>query len=382
MGGGPAGSAAAFTLAAAGLDVQLIDKANFPRQKLCGGLVTMRSRRSFESIFGQSWDASLFRETHALRFFSDGRLLAQDRSEQTIHLTQRFDFDHYLLGLAQARGATLQLGHAVTSIDLDGRRLTLSDGSTASYRFLIGADGANSIVAKALFGRAFDPRKVWFCLESEIEAPDSECFAQNVIDIDFAAAPWGYGWIFPKRDSVTVGIGGMQRKNPDLKARFARFCAAHRLDPSRARLKGQFLPFCDFRGLPSRGSALVCGDAGGFVDPITGEGIGYAMQSGRLAGAAIAEAVRIGDDARAGELYRQSLAPTLASLASAARWTHAIYPPGLRRAFDAAIADAGTMRQGYLDLLAGTIDYDDLPALFRRQFSLGMRKLGRKLLPV
>src|SRR5665213_1329008 len=86
VGGGPAGSAAAYTLAAAGRSVCLIDKSEFPREKLCGGLITLRSKKTFEAIFGTPWDSNIFNSSREIYFFADGKELASQRADEDTQL--------------------------------------------------------------------------------------------------------------------------------------------------------------------------------------------------------------------------------------------------------------------------------------------------------
>ncbi|MFA6267470.1 MAG: FAD-dependent oxidoreductase, partial [Pseudolabrys sp.] len=101
VGGGPAGSAAAYTLAIAGRQVCVIDKAVFPRDKLCGGGLTFRAKRAFQQVFRRSWQADLLNASHEFYFHSNGRFVASFKSATPVDFMMRFDFDHYLLRLAQ-----------------------------------------------------------------------------------------------------------------------------------------------------------------------------------------------------------------------------------------------------------------------------------------
>ncbi|VAV89639.1 Geranylgeranyl/isoprenyl reductase [hydrothermal vent metagenome] len=165
----------------------------------------------------------------------------------------------------------------------------LGKGQTLEFTALIGTDGVNSMVAKALYGRAFNPGKIGFALEIEAQST-SPVDESSALRIDFDAAAWGYGWQFPKRAGHTIGICGLQACNPDMKAHLTAY--PERLGQGEnARVKGHFLPFGDFRRKPGRGNILLVGDAAGLVDPITGEGIAYALQSGRMAALAVHRAI-------------------------------------------------------------------------------------------
>ncbi len=324
IGGGPAGAAAAYTLAAAGRQVCVIDKAMFPRDKLCGGGLTFRAKRAFEQTFGQRWRADLFNTSHDVQFHAHGRFIAAFRSGTPIDFMMRAAFDHYLIGLAERAGAALRLGDAVAAIDAERQSVTLRSGAEIGFDCLIGADGVNSIVAKALYGRAFDPAQTAFALEAEV--PRSLLSRQgDIVEFDFTAARWGYGWVFPKPATVTIGVGGLHRLNADLRQRFARYVAAKGLRLDDLKVKGQFLPAGDIRSVPGRGNILLCGDAAGAVDPISGEGIPFALWTGAAAGRAVAVALaQPGADALT--LYRRDYDAIVAPLLRARRWRWLIYP--------------------------------------------------------
>jgi len=144
VGGGPSGGAAARTLAAAARTVCLIDKATFPREKLCGGLITLRRKRIFEDIFESSWNDEIFNSSTDISFFSNGRFLANVAGYSRLFFTMRYDFDNYLLNLARAAGAHLKLGHTVSHFDLDRKLISLKSGLEISFDHLVGADGVNS----------------------------------------------------------------------------------------------------------------------------------------------------------------------------------------------------------------------------------------------
>lgn len=332
VGGGPAGSAAAYTLAAAGKKVCLIDKADFPRDKLCGGGLTFRSKRAFERVFKRHWKAELFNSSQSFAFFSKGRFLASFTSETKIHFMMRLDFDHYLLGLARDAGATLKLGDAVGKIDLERQTVTLRSGQEIAFGFLIGADGVNSVVAKTLFGRAFDLASIVFALEAEVPR-DRLPHQGDRVEFDFSAARWGYGWVFPKQSTITIGIGGLHRLNPDLRHRLDLYFRRKGLDAREFKVKGQYLPGGDYRRVPGRSNVLLCGDAAGAVDPISGEGIPYAMQTGAAAGRAVALALSQPAGRSALSIYCDEYNNVIAELrrGKVRRWL--VYPRVVERVF-------------------------------------------------
>ncbi len=244
----------------------------------------------------------------------------------------RLDFDHYLLGLARDAGATLKLGDAVGKIDLERQTVTLRSGQEIAFGFLIGADGVNSVVAKTLYGRSFDPAQIAFALEAEVPR-DRLPHQGDRVEFDFSAARWGYGWVFPKQSTVTIGIGGLHRLNPDLRRRLDLYFQRKGLDAGDFKVKGQYLPGGDYRRVPGRSNVLLCGDAAGAVDPISGEGIPYAMQTGAAAGRAIALALSQPAGRSALSIYCDEYNNVIAELRRGKVWRWLVYPRVVERLF-------------------------------------------------
>jgi len=372
-GGGPAGSAAAYTAARAGLSTALIDKSDFPRDKLCGGGLTDRCRTSFETAFGQPLPDAIVLGGEHMAFFMAGAPLS--RMEGRIGLTMRRAFDAHMVSLARDAGANALLGDAVEDLDETGRVVILKSGRRIGYGHLIGADGVNSAIARRLFGAAFDPSAIGFGLEVEVPRADFPDCPEDV-EIDFGRADWGYGWVFPKRATFTIGVGGVHRRNPDMKARLAAYLTDKGLDPAKYKVKGQYLPFGRCRERPGRGRVLLCGDAAGFVDPITGEGIGYAIESGAAAAAAIARAVAARRPDAAYADYARGTRPIRAAMRQARGWRLLIFSRPAKGLFAKAFGRARILRQGYLDIMAGVKDYEDLWGLMGAEAS---RALGRRV---
>ena len=372
-GGGPAGAAAAFTAARAGLRTALIDKSVFPREKLCGGGLTDRCRASFAAVFGQTLPEEIVLSGDHMAFFMAGAPLS--RMQGRIGLTMRRAFDAHMVSLARDAGATTLLGDAVDDLDEAGRIVTLKSGRRLAYGHLVGADGVNSAIARRLYGAAFDPAVIGFGLEVEVPRADFPGCPEDV-EIDFGRADWGYGWVFPKHKTFTIGVGGVHRRNPDMKARLAAYLTDKGLDPTRYKVKGQYLPFGRCRERPGRGRILLCGDAAGFVDPITGEGIGYAIESGAAAGVAIAEALAARRPDAAYAAYAKATAPIRAAMRQARGWRLLIFSHPAKGLFAKAFGRARILRQGYLDIMAGAKDYDDLWGLMGAEAS---RALGRRV---
>lgn len=374
VGSGPAGSAAATTAAKAGFSVAIVDKATFPRDKLCGGLFTGRSQKAMRAIFGREVTDDLFVTTDHMRFLSKGRVLADIPNAPPVHLTMRRDFDAMLHAVALEAGAIPFVGQPIT--DLGDNSLTLRDGTELAFKVLIGADGVNSFVARSLFGRPFDPETIGFGLEIETPRKPSN---DGAVEIDLDAASWGYGWSFPKRETVTVGVGGINTRNADMKANMSTYVAQTGSDES-LRYKGQYLPFGDYKKRPGRDHILLAGDAAGLVDPITGEGIALAMESGHHAACAAIKALKQSRPQTALFHYLKLVKPIQGSIDQAKMWRLIMFPKATEGYFRKAFERGSALQMKYLELLAGEAEYADLRgALLRRIPKLGWRLLKHRL---
>ena len=356
IGCGPAGGAAAVTAARAGLKTALIDKARFPRQKLCGGLFTGRARSYYQEIFGENPPPDTMIEKSSVSFWQAETDLGTLTNVPPLYLTMRWDLDYGLYRHATAAGVADFTGSRIAALDLKKKEVVLPNGQHLGFRVLIGADGVNSAVARQIFGSAFDHARIGFGLE--IEAPASPPDAP--VRIDFGAAHWGYGWAFPKAQSTTIGVGGLLAANADMKAAMGDYLQKLGQDCPESAYKGHFIPFGHFRKTPGQGAVLLAGDAAGLVDPITGEGIAFAMKSGQLAALAAAQSLASGDPDKALTAYRDALRPLHRSLRWATRLRPLLFHPRLERHFRSAFQNSQNMKHAYMELMAGERDYPEL----------------------
>ncbi len=318
VGAGPAGSTAAYRLAVAGASVLLLDRARFPRDKPCGGGVTIRALRQLpfpiDPVVEEVVSSFELRIGHRHGFErTAGAPLAL--------MTQRRWLDLHLAERAVAAGAELRDGVKVTrargtSVEADGGWL---EGTV-----LIAADGANGVVARSL-GLGVDcDRPV--ALEGSIPyGPVArERYAGRLV-LEFGTVPGGYGWVFPKGDHVNVGVGGWASEGPRLREHLARLCAAHGMDAGTLQgLRGHRLPLRRPGSALAEGRVALIGDAAGLVDPLSGDGMYEAFLSARLA-AEQALAILSGDQ-DGFEPYAERLEAELAPLVRAS-W-------GAKRALD------------------------------------------------
>lgn len=380
VGAGPAGAAAARTARAQGLSTAIIDKAVFPRHKLCGALVSGRARKAMEQTFGLTTDRTRFLYSRQVAFKWDGEELCRFTAPHDLTYTYRLDFDHWLLTEAIAAGAQDFQGRRIAALDEAQSRLTLDDGTEIAYRVLIGADGATSPLAKRLFGRAFNPERIGFAFEAEAPGGQPE---EALMSIDFAVVNWGYGWNFPKHKTQTIGLGAIQSVEQDLKGRIHTYLTREGADPEAQKIKGAFIPLGDYRKTPGRANILFAGDAAGMVDGLTGEGIAYAIESGTHAAEAAAEVLVAGTPAQALKRYRARIAYIQTELDKSNRFRQFAFSSAFRPLFREKLATSERMRQTFFDLLEGEITYRDIEKIVARQslvkFGRGFTGWPRKL---
>jgi geranylgeranyl reductase family protein len=363
-------------LAASGMRVALVDKARFPRDKLCGGLLSERSLDALRQVFDTTAGVPIEITSTGAAAFDRGCPLVAARNCPPMHFTSRRTFDAALVELAVARGATLLEGSGVAAFDRSRRSVELSDGRTLTAPFVVGADGASSRVRR-LLGVATD--RAGFAVGLEIEVPRAS-FPRDVPapEIYFGLVDWGYAWVFPKRESLTVGIGGLAERNADMRACFRNFASIVLGRVPDQRPCGSPIPFGNFLRRPGAASTLLIGDAAGLVEPLTGEGIAYAVQSGQDAAHAIVEAARRNAPESALRLYMPRYRRIVRGFRDA-RWLRGLVFSGTTRAlFLRALQNNDRMVHKHMDVLAGTASYRDyarfaigetvrhLPGLWRR----------------
>ncbi|MGW5860558.1 geranylgeranyl reductase family protein [Streptomyces sp. NPDC055239] len=308
VGAGPAGASAAYAAAVAGRSVLVLEKAELPRYKTCGGGIIGPSRDALPPGFELP-----FRDrVHAVTFSLDGKFARTRRSKQMLFgLINRPEFDQQLVEHAQKAGAEVRTGVTVARVEQHGsavpdRRtvaVVLQGGETVLARAVVGADGSASRIG-AHVGVKLD--QVDLGLEAEIPVPQSvaEDWAGRVL-IDWGPMPGSYGWVFPKGDTLTVGVISARGEGSATKRYLEDFIARLGLAGFEPSISSGHLTRCRSDDSPlSRGRVVVCGDAAGLLEPWTREGISFALRSGRLAGE---WAVRIGEAHDAVDARRQAL---------------------------------------------------------------------------
>jgi geranylgeranyl reductase family protein len=313
VGAGPAGSVTAYRLASEGASVLLLDRARFPRDKPCGGGLTVRALRelpfSVEPVVEERVDTLEFRLRYGPRY-------ERRSTEPLIVMTQRRRLDAFLAERAAGAGAEFRDGTKVTAVsEVEGGVEVEAGGERLEASVLVGADGANGLSSKQL-GLGVDPT-YGVGLEGNVpyrDIGDDRYRGKAVLEL--ATIPGGYGWVFPKGDHANFGVGGWEAQGPKLREHLRVLCRAHGVDDGRLEsLRGHRLPLRRPDTPLARGRTLVVGDAGGLVDPLSGDGMYEAFVSARLASAAVLDL--LAEAAPGLEPYDAALRRRLARLASA-----------------------------------------------------------------
>ena len=319
VGAGPAGSTTAYYLAQAGLDVLLLEKSTFPREKVCGDGLTPRGVRALVAMGISVSEQDGWVRNKGLRVIGAGRRLELPWPELSSYpgyglVRPRTDLDQMLARRAQQAGARLVEGLTVTGPVLDDRtgRITgvtaraagADDERTYTSRVIIAADGNSSRLSVAMGLRKRDDRPLGVAVRTYYQTPrHDDDYLESWLDLwDGDRLLPGYGWIFGMGDGTSnVGLGLLNTSaafgHTDYHALLRRwlqgmpaewgFTEENRTQP----IRGAALPM-GFNRTPHyyRGLLLV-GDAGGMVNPFNGEGIAYAMESGEILARIVAQAL-------------------------------------------------------------------------------------------
>jgi geranylgeranyl reductase family protein len=325
VGGGPAGATLARRLAIGGRDVILIDRATFPRHKSCGGGLSRHTIRALDLDF------SSVVETEINRLVVDGawtgRFYIELYAENTCQVVNRWDFDAFLVKQAVLDGVRLLENYSLHNVvRKNGGFEVMTSGETIQSKIICACDGALSKTGRAL---GF-PKNQNMTIALEAQAmlePDCNPTIRQEALFNFACIPMGYGWIFPRQSSLAIGVSSAQALSSKLLQNyfknFINHCKELR-DLKIHHIKGGQLPtFRTARTIYAERDAYLVGDAAGFVDRFTGEGIHFAVKSGKLA----AEAILGGGPVQYENAVRHEIIP---ELELAAKWASLVFPLPLR----------------------------------------------------
>jgi geranylgeranyl reductase family protein len=309
VGGGPAGATAARVLGKAGVPTLLLDKSAFPRDKPCGGGISARVTKRFPYIenalnsIPTNWVSKVY-------FEAPSGIAIEYESDQRLYLTlRRREFDHLLLSLAEGH-IEYQAPALVRKITFNSDSVMVNAevmGEQRHYRcrVILGCDGANGVVARAAGLRSGSVQNE-YAIDMMEETPYQEL---NIAERDRMyvyyriQGQYGYGYVFPKANHLNLGVGfkldyylsELRGQHYSYHRAFVEELTSKRLlsgQPNRANFRAFPLPISGPLPRTYAERVLLSGDAGGFVNAFTAEGIYYAMVSGEHAAHAAIDAVR------------------------------------------------------------------------------------------
>jgi geranylgeranyl reductase family protein len=392
VGGGPAGAWAAYTLARRGARVTIFDPSH-PREKPCGGGVTGRALAVVaDAIDGARFPQRVIRSARFLDSRSGGEVtieLEPDRvgvdprvrpgadtrvgpygpnGHASLIVASRALFDAALLDAARRAGASVACSRVTNvTVDADGVRID-TDGGTHRAGMVIGADGANSLVRRRVV-QPFPRRHLSIATGFFAHGATSD-----EVVIELVADPAGYLWSFPRPDHLAIGMCAQADAgiSPATLRDQARDWTGRRHLADDARLEPYSWPIPSLDAwafgaldLASERWALV-GDAAGLVDPITREGIYFALLSGQWAADAVADG-RFPRDYTA--RIRDEIAP---DLACAARFKAGFFRPAFMKLLIHALQRSAAVREILVDLVAGRQSYLSLKWRLLKTLEIGL----------
>lgn len=285
IGGGPAGISAGTVLQRKGYKTCIIDTCIFPREKLCAGVLTSKSLKLIQHIYKNlNFDGMDIRDINKIELLYNGKTIGKYTVDNAYRVINRTEFDNELLKYYKKVGGMVLDGQKDYKLVYEKSVVVLSDGKEIPYRVLIGADGINSKV-RSYVGHLWKASVL--CFEQFIPNLSGE----DTIKIDFAGILGGYSWRIPGKNRIGVGLGefyirGMKKKP----TKYRRYFNSQGISDI-SNIKGAFVSFGNFVRKPVKNNVLLVGDAAGLVDAMTGEGIYFAIESGRQASLTIIDQI-------------------------------------------------------------------------------------------
>ncbi len=371
IGAGVAGASAAYELANSGADVLVLEKEKLPRYKTCGGGVVHRAIEklpfSTDGVVERSYNTIDIYDHETDLYFK------VSREKPIINMMMRADLDSLIIEEAVKKGAQVNDGIKVIKVVNNNENVEVVTNSTIfKTDFVIAADGASGICSK-ICGISKNYFRVP-AIECEVSLTDDELdYYKNSTRFDFGFIPHGYAWVFPKKNHVSVGIASMKKLKVNLNDYLEKYFAMLGFkDVANIEKHGHIIPINPFRLKPVYNRILLTGDTIGLADPITTEGISYAIESGQLAANAVLEGSK--DKLKVEKTYLKSLKPLFNELKYARILAWFVHGSPLIRRFvfkhygkrlSELLADVITGKKKYSGMMKNPLNY---AKLFRPQY--------------
>lgn len=281
VGAGPGGAAAAHFLSRAGKKILVLEKQSLPRYKACGGGLSPKILEQFDFSFDPVIEQPVKNVTFAL----NGKRVNVEIPDDTLIMVLRDRFDEHILANSDI---DLRENSRVKEIEENADRVIVktATGECFSAPYLIGADGANSVVAKELGLRR--GKQMVAAIEAEIPLSSNiVAHFNNHAYFIFGELHQGYLWIFPKKNFVSVGAAAFHPGRGVLQSTLARVMKQYGFSLDGVGIHGHPIPITLSDDEIATNRCFLVGDAAGLADPFSGEGIRLAITSGRVAAKAI-----------------------------------------------------------------------------------------------
>ncbi len=290
IGAGPSGATAAYHCAKQGLDTLFVDKSKFPRYKQCGGAL---SEQAMSYLDFHLYDDLIERDIYGARVRFGRESIEVSKPYRIAALVTRSKFDYLLVQQAIKAGAKFIENEKVTALQISPECLDIvTNKSHMKAKLVIGADGSQGITSRYVRD-SMKKSDYIMGLVTEILADNSDIdkYIFNSIEIHMGIVDLGYGWVFPHEGYFNIGIGGIANMLHNPKKTLKHFLGERGFN-QQFRFHAHKIPL---GGIPRKKIAdriLLVGDAAGFVDPFCGEGIAYAILSGKIAAAVCQNALQ------------------------------------------------------------------------------------------
>lgn len=357
VGGGPAGSACAWKLASSGRPCILLDKHEFPRDKVCGGILSGRAAKMLTAsgmVSSEELDSLTLRKHRSITFWHrDERLRTYTADSHPVRVVSRRLLDSFLLERAADAGADVRTGCCVETVGTD--HVDTSEGERFGFFRLVGADGCNSVIRRLISARRGS--KTGMGLEYFVPLAEP-CREPEGLEVHFGHIPYGYVWMIPGRETINIGAGAVGSPAPPsvIVDALEGFAGSLSVDTSEHQLHGAPIPSMVLDRNLGRGRFYLAGDAAGLVDQVSGEGIAHAVESGMM----VAECIVAGDS-REKVLGRKGSCIDI--VAQSSLYRHLLFSRLTMGTAMLSLRDSSVFAEGYWNVVAGVETYHEM---FRR----------------